>query len=215
MSSGGYDDDDRRRGRPAARRSAVTRPYPLAKFDPPQPAAGYGAATWFCSFGCPLCGTTLGRQRLRAVVGFDEDAGYRVTGYLVERVEFRHGIVSTPSLPGGGRAFGLPHRAFRRKAAPAGARRRSVLHRGSLVLPTVGDPYQVGRHDPRRARTGGGEWVLGLTGEEASHPFVVSCVSETCQRRRCLVAGRPSDAELAAATVPSATVLDSETRTEG
>jgi hypothetical protein len=183
----------------------VSRAYPLASFDPPQAALGFGAATWFRIFRCPACQTILGRQRIGLVYGPDEQQmGVRPTGHTIERVELRRGLVQRDPDDEGMLRFGLSRRAYLAAASPPGTRRRSSLRRDTLVLPSAegGDPYHVARHDPQRARTSEGDFVLALSGKQALLPFVVTCLNQQC-KGHWLVAGAPSAAELAAATPPA------------
>lgn len=183
----------------------MSRAFPLASFDPPQVAQGFGAATWFRSFRCPACQTVLGRQRIGLVYGPDEQQlGVRSTGHTIERVELWRGLVPRDPDDEGMLRFGLPRRAYLDAASPPGTTRRSPLRRDTLVLPSVegGDPYHVARHDPQRARTSAGDFVLALSGEQAILPFVVTCLNLRC-RRHWLVAGTPSAAELAVASPPT------------
>ena len=183
----------------------MSRASPAASFDPPHAAPGFGAATWFRVFRCPACRTVLGRQRIGVAYRLDErQMGVRPSGHTIERVELGRGLIALDPDADGLRRFGLPSRAYLAPASPAGVRRRSALRRTTLVLPSVegGDPYHVGRHDPRRARTAGGDFVLALSGAQAILPFVVTCLNLRC-RRHWLVAGAPAAADLAAATPPA------------
>jgi hypothetical protein len=183
----------------------VSRAYPPASFAPPQVAAGFGGATWFRVFRCPACQTVLGRQRIGLVYGLDEQQiGVQPTGHTIERVELSRGLVPRDPDDDGMLRFGLPRRAYLDAASPPGTRRRSSRRRETLVLPSVegGDSYHVARHDPRRARTSAGDFVLALNRERALLPFVVTCLNLGC-KGHWLVAGAPSAAELAAATPPA------------
>jgi hypothetical protein len=190
---------------------ARPRAYPSARFDPPQLAEGYGGGTWFRSFGCPACGTTLGRQRIGQIVRVDQAAGERVPDYRLERVELHPNLIYLGELPDGLYSFGLSARAYTARATPPGVKRRSSLRHGRPTLPSVSrhNRYEAQRHDLLRGRkVGGTKWVLALTspsstdllpfdGLDVTRPLVVTCVE--C-RHRWLVAGRPSDAELRAAS---------------
>jgi hypothetical protein len=181
----------------------VSRAYPLASFDPPQVA--YNAATWFRVFRCPACRTVLGRQRIGLVYGPDEQQmGVRPTGHTIERVELARGLVQRDPDDEGMLRFGLPRRTYVDAASPLGTTRRSSRRRETLVLPSVegGDPYHVARHDPQRARTSEGDFVLALTEKQALLPLVVTCLNLQC-KGHWLVAGTPSATELAAATPPA------------
>ena len=183
----------------------MSRVFPPASFDPPQAAPGFGAATWFRVFRCPACRTVLGRQRIGVVYGPDEhQIGVRPTGHTIERVELWRGLVPRDPGDDGMLQFGLPRRAYFAAASPPGTTRRSSLRRDTLVLPSVegGDPYHVARHDPRRAKTSEGDFVVALSGKQALMPFVVTCLNLRC-KGHWLVAGAPSAAELAVATPPA------------
>ena len=192
----------------------MTRAYPPADFDPPALAEGYGGATWYRTFRCPVCHTVLGRQRIGRTYGLDADGyGPVATGYTIERVELARGLIALPPTDDGLLRFGLPQRAYLAAPTRPGIGRRSALRRSTLVLPSVevvdpfgitqrGDPYHVTRHDPRRDTSSQhGAFVLALSQAQARLPFVVTCPSPPCrpQRRHWLVAGLPSEAELAAA----------------
>jgi hypothetical protein len=182
----------------------VSRAYPLASFDRPEAAPGL-PATWFRVFRCPACQTLLGRQRIGVVYGRPEDEmGVRPMGHTIERVELCRGLTALDPLDDVMLRFGLLSRAYTRAALPPGARRQSTVRRDTLVLPSVegGDPYHVTRHDPRRARTADGEFVLALSGPQAILPFVVTCRKRGCQRH-WLVGGAPSAAELAGVSPPA------------
>jgi hypothetical protein len=195
----------------------MSRAYPPADFDPPALAEGYGGATWFRAFRCPVCGTILGRQRIGRIYGLDA-SGYGLvpTGYTIERIELSRGLIALPPTPDGLLRFGLPKRAFLESPSSPGTERRSALRRSTLVLPSVeitdqfnitqrGDPYHVGRHDPRRDTSAEhGDFVLALSQAQALLPFVVTCPGLACRpyRRHWLVAGLPSEAALAAAVPP-------------
>lgn len=182
----------------------MSRAYPPVKFDLPTLAEGFSAATWLRLFRCPVCHAVLGRQRIGVVYGPDErQMGVQPTGHTIERVELRRGLVPRDPDADGMLRFGLPRRAYLAAASPPGTRRRSSLRRDTLVLPSVegGDPYHVTRHDPLRARTSEGDFVLALSGKQALLPFVVTCLNQQC-KGHWLVAGAPSAAELVAATPP-------------
>jgi len=190
---------------------AQPRAYPSARFDPPQLAEGYGGATWFRSFGCSKCGTALGRQRIGQTVRVDQATGDRVPDYRLDRIELHPDLIYLGELPGGPYSFGVPARAYNARSTPPGVTLRSLLRHGRSTLPSVSlqNRYEAQRHDPMRARTPpSSPWVLALTtpdsldllpfsGKDVTRPLVITCVG--C-RRRWLVAGRPSDAELLAAT---------------
>ncbi|MGC8635414.1 MAG: hypothetical protein ACP5VP_12320 [Candidatus Limnocylindrales bacterium] len=187
------------------------RAYPLARFDPPQLAEGYSFPTWFRYFRCGACGTTLGRQRIGQTVRVDQASGDRVPDYRLERVELHPDLIYLSEQRDGLYSFGLPARAYTEPSAPPGVTRRSLLRHHRATLPSVSrhNPYEAPRHEAQEARTPpSGGWVLALTtpdgidplpfdGLDVTRPFVVTCVK--C-RRRWLVAGRPSDAELRAAS---------------
>ncbi len=182
----------------------MSRAHPLASFDPAQVAPGFGAATWFRIFRCPICQTVLGRQRIGVVYGPDEhQMGVEPMGHTIERVELWRGLVMRDPDDDGMLRFGLPRRAYLAAASSLRTRRRSSLRRDTLVLPSVegGDPYHVARHDPQRARTSEGDFVLALSGKQALLPFVVTCLNLRC-KGHWLVAGAPSAADLVAATPP-------------
>jgi hypothetical protein len=193
----------------------VSRAYSPAAFDPPQLAEGYGGATWFRVFRCPVCRTILGRQRIGRTYGLDAaGSGPVATGYTIERVELVRGLIALPSNEDGLLRFGLPQRAYLEAPTRPGIERRSALRRSTSVLPSVeivdqfgitqrGDPYHVARRDPRRdTRSEHGAYVLALSGAQALLPCVVTCPSVPCRphRRHWLVAGLPSETALAAAT---------------
>lgn len=185
------------------RASAVSRAYPLVSFDAPQVA--YNAATWFRVLRCPACQTVLGRQRIGLAYGPDEnDIGVQPIGHTIERVELARGLVVRDPDDDGMLRFGLPRRAYMAAAGPPSTTRRSSRRRETLVLPSVegGDSYHVARHDPRRARTSAGDFVLALSGKQALLPFVVTCLNLGC-KGHWLVAGAPSATELASATPPA------------
>jgi hypothetical protein len=180
----------------------VSRAYPPARFDPPEAAKGLGGATWFRVFRCPACQTSMGRQRIGVVYERDESGyGLRQRGHTIERVELVHGLIALAASDDGMLRFGLSGRAYTEAANPTGTKRRSALRRSTSVLPSVegGDPYHVARHDPRRARTAESEFVLALSGGQATLACVVTCPRRGCQRH-WLVAGAPSAAELASAS---------------
>ena len=195
----------------------MTRAYPPADFDPPQLAEGYGGSTWFRVFRCPVCRTMLGRQRIGRTYGLDASGhGPVATGYTIERLELWWELIEMRPTDDGLRRFGLPRRAYLEAPSPPGTPRRPAVRRATSVLPSVetvdqfgitrrGDPYQVPRHDPRRARMSDSDFVLALSEAQAILPFVVTCPSLACRpyRGHWLVAGLPSGAALAAATPPS------------
>ena len=183
----------------------MSRARPPATFDPPHAAPGFGAATWFRVFRCPACATVLGRQRIGLVYRLDEhQMGVRPSGHTIERVELSRGLIALDPDADGMARFGLPSRAYMQSPRAPGTTRRPALRRTTLVLPSVagGDPYHVARHDPRRARTAGGDFVLALSGAPAIRPFVVTCLNPACQGH-WLVAGAPAAADLALATPPA------------
>ncbi len=196
----------------------MSRAYPPADFDPPQLAEGYGGAVWFRVFRCPDCRTMLGCQRIGRTYGRDASGyGSVATGYTIERVELWWELIKIKPTADGLLRFGLSRRAYLAAPSPSGAPRRPSVRRATSVLPSVettdqfnitqrGDPYHVGRHDPRRATSADhGDFVLALSQAQARLPFVVTCPSLACRRHRrhWLVAGLPSEAALAASTPPS------------
>ena len=186
----------------------MSRAYPPAAFDPPQPVDGYVGVLWFRVFHCGTCRRMIGRQRIGPTYGLDERGhGPVAVGHTIERVELWWELIALPPTPEGLQSFGLPKRAFSEPPGPAGVPRRPALRRATSVLPSVettdqfgltqrGDPVYVGRHDPHRARASDHELVLALSGPGALAPFVVTCPNRAC-RRRWLVGGLPSEAELA------------------
>lgn len=133
----------------------------------------------------------IGRQTVTERI--DPMAGYAVVGYTVDRIELGWESRDLPDLPDGTLSFGLSL-SVRRQVPTPGKPVRNPAHRATPVLASVGDPYRVGRHDPRRARGGGSYWRLALTGPKANQPFVVTCPD--C-RERCLIDGSLPEDELA------------------
>jgi hypothetical protein len=178
--------------------------YPAALYEPFGVLPGPGGPFRFrCKFSCPNPACEVARRavgaRGRCRIGrqtiterIDPMAGYAVVGYVVDRVELALELIPLPDLPGGMLSFGLP-RSVRRQSPTPGKPIRTPLHRAGPVLASVGDPYRVGRHDPRRARGRGAYWRLALSGPKASRPFVVTCPD--C-RVRCLVDGSLPEDEL-------------------
>ncbi|HEY5520546.1 MAG TPA: hypothetical protein VIK08_07805 [Candidatus Limnocylindrales bacterium] len=83
-------------------------------------------AYWIRRFHCPdpACADrqpkhkprVLGRQTMRAT--YDPEAGYVLSGFALERVEFAHGLINLGTLPDGTLVIGPPNRALRPRHSP-------------------------------------------------------------------------------------------------
>lgn len=152
----------------------------------PQDRRRRGIAYWIRRFYCPdpVCADrrpgkkprVLGRQTIRAT--YDPEAGYALTGYVVERVEFAHGLINLGTSPDGALVIGLPSRA---RGEAAG---RVPMRRAQPVL--SGDPALVGRHSPRRLRLPTRDFY-SLEPAAVDHPCIVTCPS--CWPHRYLLDG--------------------------
>lgn len=150
------------------------REYRAASWRPPSRVRSSGLPRWHRKFLCPACGTVAGKQWIEPRL--DPAQGYVVIGYRIVRVELPYLVQPRPPLTDGTLSFGLATRA-------KSARQRSPVHRYAPVLASVGDPNWVARDDPHRLREHTGFWVLALSGEDASRPFVVTCHRAGCGTR--------------------------------
>lgn len=197
-------------------------PYPPAVLDPPVRLGQLDSWHWRRRFKCPdpTCerNRTKAGKRGRRVIGWQQIRKWMhqggsvqpgapivppIVGYLIEKVWLAYELKDLPDLADGTLSFGLPEGARDHLGPSSRARAIPVLVSAGPTLfgSPSGDPYWVGRHNPRRARGGGHYWSLALSREKAAQPFVVTCPD--CQRR-CLVDGSLPEDELRQVDVHSA-----------